>query len=432
MATRSGGTGIVATLVIFVITTVALLVTSVLLFNAKGAAERQRDENANQLRAKEQQISSLESAAQAAAQALGVASIEESALRSSLKLGPSDQLAAVLTALRSDISDAQDRVRGLQSELEQAQSAAEADHVALEEAQEAFRTGVEGIRADVTRLTSLTDSFQAGLEELRSNFSQSREDLRADFDSRRQELEAQLDEALQARATLASRLETAEASMRTAKARAKDAATLVDARIVEVSPDASTVYIDLGRRDRLRPGMTFEVYADPTLIGGGEDGGQAAGKASVEVVRVGDTTSEARVTRLAPRTSIHRDEVLANAIYSPDQRYAFLLHGLFDTNGDGIPSRAETDFVRQRVVDWNGQVTEGDEIAGDVDFIIIGARPVRLPVPPLDATDEELAGYAQAEEIRERYDQLLRAAAEAQIPVLNWNRLQVLTGAIDR
>ncbi len=431
MATRSAGTGIIATLVLFVVTTVGLLVAVVLLFNAKGAVERDRDERVNSLRTTQQQLSSLEETAQTAAQVLGTSSISEADLRSTLGLSPSDRASAAIAALRRAGKDAEARIAELQSQLEQAQTSLETEREAYADARTTFDNGLSAARAEIASIKDIADQFSAQLDELRGQFARTSEDLSAEFEGRRTELEEQLEEAHRVQARLTDQVSQLTETANRVRARAQDASTLVDAHIVDISPDGTTLFLDLGRRDRLRPGMTFEVYTDATQITTASAGGDSVplpGKATVEVTRVGDTTSQARVVRLSPRAAVASRDVLANPLYSPDHEYAFLVHGLFDVDGDGLGTEGEADIVRRRIADWNGRVLDGEGIRGDVDFIVVGIKPPPAVSPSASATDLELAQFARREEQREKYELLLKAAAEAQIPVLNWNRLQVLTG----
>ncbi|MDA0802843.1 MAG: hypothetical protein O2819_03700 [Planctomycetota bacterium] len=436
MATRSGETGIVATLVLFVIATVGLLVATVLLFNAKGAAERERDETRNDLRSSEQKLDGLEKVSREAASILGTNTLDPSEIRMALGLNANDRATQVVTTLRRSIKDAEARLKALQQEVDQTRLSAETERAAFADARAEFDRGLESIRQELSGFQDLASAFGAQVDELRDDFARSTNNLREEHRSRRDLLEARLKDAEEESETLTVQVERLNKIVRGARARAQDAATLVDARIVDITPDGTMLFVDLGRRDRLRPGMTFEVYSDPSLITStNRMTGEATpmvGKATVEILRVGDTTSQARVTRLAPRGQIQRSDVLANPIYSPDHQYRFLVHGLFDVDGDGLPSQPESDFVRQRIVDWNGAVAESGTMSGDVDFVVVGLRPIRRPAPSIDASDAEMAAYAKAEEQLDQYDTLLRAAAEAQIPVLNWNRLQVLTGSAQR
>ncbi|MEC8558719.1 MAG: hypothetical protein VXY94_01430, partial [Planctomycetota bacterium] len=75
---------------------------------------------------------------------------------------------------------------------------------------------------------------------------------------------------------------------------------------------------------------------------------------------------------------------------------------------------------------------EGDELTGDLDFLVLGEQPAMpAPLPP-DAGDDQFRAFLQAREARERYDRLFDQASRAQIPVLNWNRFETLTGMSNR
>jgi hypothetical protein len=189
------------------------------------------------------------------------------------------------------------------------------------------------------------------------------------------------------------------------------------------------LFIDLGRNDRVMPGMTFEVYTNSSAIRiDPRSGDYARGKASIEIIRVGLETSTARIIRDAQGRPVLKDDVIANAVFNPEYRFKFLVHGLFDVNDDGRPSNAEADYVRRRIIDWGGELIEGDALTGDLDFLVLGSQPpMPAPLPP-DAEDVEFRSYLQQREAREQYDRLFEQASQAQIPVLNWNRFEVLTG----
>jgi hypothetical protein len=214
----------------------------------------------------------------------------------------------------------------------------------------------------------------------------------------------------------------------------KNSAALVDGHVL-ASNTEGRVYIDLGRKHRIRPGMTFEVYAD--AVGAGVDPATGAilpGKASIEVLKVDETTSTARVIRQQRGASPPvKDDVLVNAIYSPDYTYRFFLYGEFDTDADGRTSAEEKAFVIQRIRDWGGTVAEGDELPGDVDFVLVGVEPSE-PRGSLsdDASIEEIEAVSQARERRANYLDLVKRATDARIPILNWNRLRTLTGDAER
>jgi hypothetical protein len=79
-------------------------------------------------------------------------------------------------------------------------------------------------------------------------------------------------------------------------------------------------------------------------------------------------------------------------------------------------------------MDWGGDIVTGEDLPGDLDFLVLGAEPP-LP-PPLrhDATAHEVEVWARKKQAHETYNQLKRQATDAQMPVLNANRFFILTG----
>jgi hypothetical protein len=206
-------------------------------------------------------------------------------------------------------------------------------------------------------------------------------------------------------------------------------AELADGRIINVPGTNGQVFIDLGRNQRIVPGMTFEVYQDVSAIRPDPRTGEyVRGKASIQIIKVGTDTSTARITRELTGRPVVKDDVIANAVFNPDYRFKFLVHGLFDVNGDGRPNGEETDYVRRRIIEWGGEVVEGDDLTGDLDFLVLGAQPpMPAPLPP-DAGDDQFRRFLKQRESREQYDRLFEQSTKAQIPVLNWNRFEMLTG----
>ena len=65
----------------------------------------------------------------------------------------------------------------------------------------------------------------------------------------------------------------------------------MDGRIVSVNPSTNEAFIDLTTRDRLVLGMTFEIYDNASAIRPDASGNYPRGKATGEVIRVGDNSS---------------------------------------------------------------------------------------------------------------------------------------------
>ena len=143
---------------------------------------------------------------------------------------------------------------------------------------------------------------------------------------------------------------------------------------------------------------------------------------------VAASTSTCKIVRAVPGRPVIRDDVIANAVYDPKYVFKFLIHGLFDVDGDGKPSAAEAQHLRRRVIKWGGSVVTGDELPGDLDFLVLGAQP---PIPgPLatQATDRQTEIWVDKRNSYEKYHELMKQAMDAQIPVLNANRFFILIG----
>jgi len=209
---------------------------------------------------------------------------------------------------------------------------------------------------------------------------------------------------------------------------AVDPAILVDGTILEVST-GDEVFIDRGSQDRIELGMTFEVYDSPSQLRVDIDGDMPRGKASIEVVKVGKTTSTAKITRSTSSQPIVRDNIIVNAVYDPNYTYSFLVHGNFDADGDGLPE-PNNSFIKDQIERWGGKIIDDEGmLPGDLDFLVLGITPEEpAGRPPRGATETMLEDYARRKRAFLVYERLLDQARAAQVPVLTSNRFLVLTG----
>jgi hypothetical protein len=207
-----------------------------------------------------------------------------------------------------------------------------------------------------------------------------------------------------------------------------DPSLLVDGKVIEVGNN-DLVFINRGSIDKIRLGMTFEVYDSATQLREDVDGFMPAGKASIEIVKVGETTSTAKVKRSTANQPILKNNVLVNAIYDPNYVFSFLVHGVFDADGDGNPETTNT-FVKNRIKGWGGVVVEDNGLLpGDLDFLVLGIAPKEpMSKPRRGASDPMLENYATRQRAYRDYVRLLEKARAANVPVLTANRLNILTG----
>ena len=435
MASRSGSNGTIIGLVIFVLATVALLVTSIVLWSkyddARKAAEAARGGQSESDRKADEATQRL---GQAVALMVGRtdASVEE--LRKEFEAGENDVVKTMLDKARSDASKLRKDLAAASDESKRIQQQLDVAMRRIDEAKQSYDAALEAKGPEFSEREEAIAKTQAELDELKAQLSSAREEIASAGRAREEELQGQLEALEGEKNALESRAGDLQRQVDRIRVQPKNSAALVDGHVLASNAEGR-VYIDLGRKHRIRPGMTFEVYAD--AVGAGVDPSTGAilpGKASIEVLKVDETTSTARVIRQQRGASPPvKDDVLVNAIYSPDYTYRFFLYGEFDTDADGRTSAEEKAFVIQRIRDWGGTVTEGDDLPGDVDFVLVGVEPAE-PRGTLsdDASIEEIEAVSQARERRVKYLGLVDKATDARIPILNWNRLRTLTGDAER
>jgi hypothetical protein len=456
MASRSAGTGIISALVTFVVLTVLSAVAAIYFYSAMDKAEqeaRRAQEDLARVATSEQlgreEVRKLMAAAspermtlveylmtqkgQIAALVAGDPNADAPALRSALSLAEGQTVRAAIDDARRQLRAKSDEAEGIKASVSAAERAADLVKAQAKAQVDAAKREVEEVRASIEPYKQAGDRHQVEIDEVKQEYAVAREELENTYKNRFSELQQQIDASNQEVSLLRTRTAELQKQVDQFRIKPKDASLLVDGRIVDASTSSDRVYISLGAKDRVRPGMTFEVYDDAAAIQyDPATQRQTSGKASIEVVRVGETTSVARVTRQRPGRPIVREDVIANAVYSPDYRYKFLVHGKFDVDADGTVSDSEADYIRGKISEWGGEVVSSESITGDLDFVVVGSQPPMPVAPSLGASQAQFDAFFRARAARESYDNLISQARDAGIPVLNWNRFRILTGAAER
>jgi flagellar motility protein MotE (MotC chaperone) len=331
------------------------------------------------------------------------------------------RLESELSTSRSTIADLQRQLADARTKIQTDAQAAEANRAFLEER-------LRVLEGEVRRLTDQSNASRDALERERQRM--------------RDEIVRLTRSANDERITLATQLNRKDDQIRDLEARAatlerrlggggriepRSEEALVDGTVVSVDPaDPSTIYLSVGRRERVVLGMTFEVFGSAVEIREDSERNYAPGKASIEIIRVDETGSVGRVTRQARGRSIVAGDVIANALFSPTKQYLFLVAGSFDTRGTGVATPEGAREISALITQWGGRLT--DELTGDVDFLVLGSRPAVPPRPPAGAPLALEQEWSRLDRAARRYDSLMEEAMRKKIPVLNQNRLETLTG----
>jgi len=298
MATRPAGSGVLVTLVVFVLTTVAFMVAFVVVLGQSSAAiddlQKIKDTNKN--------------------------------LNSQLATAKKD--AEALAATQTELTTDRDRLKSTVAQ------------------QESTLQGT-GTKNTIAPFTNATTDYAKSVEEMQKIAHDSKDELEQRYRARIDDLQKNIDGLGAERDTLRTKLEQAEKKLVQFEVKPEDPSSLVDGHIIEVGGPDSTVYLDIGQKHRVVPGMTFEVFSTPEQVQNNKDGA-LRGKASIQVLRVTDDTSTARVTRSSPNQPVNRNDVLINAVYSPTYTYRMLVYGKFDVNNDGKITAADLVALRKR------------------------------------------------------------------------------------
>lgn len=335
-------------------------------------------------------------------------------------------LMTILSDKDKQITDLNAQLAAAQAERTSAQDDLKAASDRLARVQEENRSTVNSLNAEIGGYKAELDRYRTGVESTQASMEQRVESLRAESDKSIAELQGKVDNQSQELLVKQEQLDKAMGKADSARLKPGEESALIDARVVATNAAAKQVYVGVGRKQNVVLGMPFEVYSVGTVITPDAEGVYPPGKASVEIIRVDENSSLARITRETRGQPVIQGDAVANAVYDPAKRYTFTVFGSFDTNSDEIPTPQEAADIENMIKDWGGKVS--DSIAGDTDFLVLGSRPILPPEPKPDDPIELIQRYLRLKQNAQKYDELFEAAKRTSIPILNQNRLMTLTG----
>lgn len=235
-------------------------------------------------------------------------------------------------------------------------------------------------------------------------------------------------------AELTSKLEASNNKLAQFRPNVKDSMIRnVDAVITQVSPD-SIAYINLGFGDHVTPGLTFEVYDQhdgvPKLGDGTDPQNMPKGKASIEIISVGQNSSQVRILNASPGVTVSQGDLCVNIVYDRNIKPAFFVYGKFDMDQNGVATEAEGETIKNLVTRWGGKVA--DKINIECDFVVLGKEPTIPLFTPEELTQPiPKAKSDEAKAALEAYNKVRDEAVALHIPVMNQNRFLYYTGYFD-
>lgn len=352
-------------------------------------------------------------------------------LDSLLKTLESEQVETnLVSALRDrsgQIATLTQRVTAAEAARDRALADKENEAKRVKDIEQAQRDTVKALSAEVDKIKGESDAMRTELAGFRSLNDERLDKIRSDFTSKEGGLRTEIEKLQSERAVNVDRIKTLEGKARGERFAGQPEYALVDGEVVDINPAEKAVTISVGRRNKAVLGMTFEVYPQGTTIRADAATGEyPRGKAAIEIIRVDQDSSVGRIVREQKGNPMVRGDVIANAVYDPNKSYKFLVYGNFDSLGNGAATAQGSSEIKAWIQSWGG--TTVDELAGDVDFVVLGSRPALPPEPNSRAPFEVVEEYIRLQRLAKRYDELFSQASASSIPVLNQNRLRTLIG----
>lgn len=206
-----------------------------------------------------------------------------------------------------------------------------------------------------------------------------------------------------------------------------------DGQVASVFGKGNDLFINLGRRDGLVIGMTFEIF-DPQPVIRLSTEGEARGKATVEVYGLEEKSAICRVVRRNRTININPGDPIVNLGYDPNMTINMLAFGDFDIDRDG----GTNDLGQiEAIIQSSGakliEIARGENnipvLTPDINYVILGMKP-EIPDKPSDDDFDSVkdAEYRAKLAANDAYFRILDEAKQLRIPVLSQDRFLELVG----
>ncbi len=341
--------------------------------------------------------------------------------------GEGDSLAGMIRDRDASIADLTTRLDEAESDRQAALDRAAAEAARVAQIESEFAIAGDAMGDDVGTMRSDLQGVWQRVSDLEAQMNDRVNRIQTDASDEQSRLRTTIAEQRTEIRVLQSQLARARGDRPTDRVTSIPEEALADAEVRRVDPVAREVVLSIGRGEKVILGMTFAIYADSTDIRPDPaTGDYPRGKAVVEITRVNDGFSVARIIEESRGNPIIKGDVAANAVYDPNKTYKFMVYGNFDLDRDGIATPLEGEDLKALIQRWGGDLAR--EISGDLDYVVLGEKPVLGPEPPTGSPVEVVEEFLRRKRIIERYDQLFESAQTTAIPVLNENRLRTLIG----
>ncbi len=339
---------------------------------------------------------------------------------------PGDTLLTALGKLQRQFGLVRQELAQAKADLESLRTDNQNLSNGIEAARKEFQEQIGQLEAELARVRTESGETLAAKDEQLTNQSAAADAVTEEFSrfrverqqaDRRSEIETE-----RLRRTIAD-LQSKIEELRPAGFDVNDILTKADGRVLRAIPGSDVVYINLGERDAMRPGLRFVVFSPFS-----DRGVDYRGKALLEVNTAMTDTSECKVVSTTGIQPIVEGDIIVNIAYEQGRKPKFVIRGEFDLNYDGQTDWDGVEQITARIREWGGQVAA--DLDETTDFVVIGRGPQVAPIAGDRAASPVVRDLVQGQqEARDEFYDLIERAKTLYIPTINQQQFLYLTGS---
>ncbi|AQT69535.1 hypothetical protein STSP2_02726 [Anaerohalosphaera lusitana] len=335
-------------------------------------------------------------------------------------------LLQTLVQLKNSLDAQRQQQENLRQQLDKLQQKYAIDQQAWEQTKEEIITDKEQYQAQAQEIQEKYDELNQQMQQSADQQVQIWKDRYEKTENAREELLVELENTEENLQETKQELSDALAKLEEIKPRPdiEVAAYQPDAEVVAVDLQTDVVYLNIGSDQHVYRGLTFSIYDRSAPVP--EDG---EGKAEVEVFRVDEKVSSARIVSSSKKNQIVEGDKAVNLIWDEETSNDFVVVGSFDFDRDGLVDRDGKEKVEQLIERWGGKIKETVDI--NTDFLVMGTEPEVMAEPTASemAIDPDAEDKYQAQLDRvDAYYKAIEKAETLAVPKFNLKRFLLLTG----
>lgn len=331
-------------------------------------------------------------------------------------------------------------IASLKAKLDKTRTTAAEYETHIRELQEDFDITIKEYDDAAIKLNSEKDKYLAQLNEEIVKFNDLKRQMELSTDDRIKIWAGKLDKAEDKLKQQNIELLRTQADLNETTAQLKEALNKIaeitpapDNEILAFEPDgrvftadllAGLIYLDIGLKDHVYVGLTFKVFEKDAPMP--EDG---KGKAEIEVFRVTENSSVARLIASSPKNPVVADDIVVNMIWDSETSNSFMIVGDFDFDGDGKIDRDGREKIEQLITQWGGTIN--DKLTINTNFLVVGTEPTLMRKPTVAQMDMNPTleqKYEKALIQFNAYNHVIERANTLSVPVFDVARFLRLIG----